>query len=181
MSDKIKAIQGIIGTEPDGIWGPKSQAALEYIIHPDGITGDGTWPWIKAVVDGDDILIAPGLVTAFGGAHDTMDSGETASGISTKDNPSYIGCALPMRRDSSAALRGSPIPKLPWKTPVIFTDQENGISVNTKLIDEGPAKWTHHIGDLTEAAAKMFDKNATSNNFSRTLSIRIVGGAKYLK
>jgi len=30
----IKAIQSIIGTTPDGIWGPKSQAALDAIIHP---------------------------------------------------------------------------------------------------------------------------------------------------
>lgn len=176
----IKAIQGLIGTTQDGIWGPKSVAALESIVHPHGLTGDGSWPWIKATVDGDDLLIAPGVVTAFGGADDRMDLGETASGVSTKDNPSYIGCALPMRRDSSVALKGSPIPKLPWKTPVIFTDQETGISVNTKLIDEGPAKWTKHIGDLTEAAAKMFDKNANANNFTKTLSIRIVGGAKYL-
>lgn len=176
----IKAIQGIIGVDQDGKWGPKSQAALEAIIHPHGITGDGTWPWIKMVVDGNDLLIAPGIVTAFGGANDTMDSGQTASGVSTKDNPSYIGCALPMRRDSSSALRGSPIPKLPWKTQVVFYDQEAGIEVNTKLIDEGPAKWTKHIGDLTEAAAKMFDKHANANNFTRTLSIRIVGGSKYL-
>jgi len=41
-----------------------------------------------------------------------------------------------------------------------FALPEAGISVNTKLIDEGPAKWTKHVGDLTEAAAKLFDKHA---------------------
>jgi hypothetical protein len=46
------------------------------------------------------------------------------------------------------------------------------------LIDEGPAKWTKHVGDLTEAAAKLFDKHATANNFERTLGIRIIRGAK---
>lgn len=30
----IKAIQGIIGVEQDGKWGPKSQAALDAVIHP---------------------------------------------------------------------------------------------------------------------------------------------------
>ncbi len=83
-----------------------------------------------------------------------------------------------MRRDSNPQLRGSPIPKLPWKTVVVFTDPEAGISVNTKLIDEGPAKWTKHVGDLTEAAAKLFDKHATANNFERTLGIHIIRGAK---
>lgn len=181
--EQIKAIQGIIGTDVDGIWGPKSALALEAVVHPKPvglIEGDGTWPWIKMRVDGEDIVIEPGIVTAFGGAHDTMDSGQTASGISTKDNPSYIGCALPMRRDASKALRGSPIPKLPWKTTVIFSEPDTGISVNTKLIDEGPAKWTEHVGDLTEAAAKLFNPRATANNFTETLGIRIVGGAKYL-
>lgn len=179
----VKAIQQILfpndPSEWDGKWGKKSQAALNALIHPGGLVGDGSWDWIKAYTDGEDIVIEPGIVTAFGGASDTMDSGETASGVSTKDNPSYIGCALPMRRDSSPALRGSPIPKLPWKTPVIFTD-DNGVSVNTTLIDEGPAKWTKHVGDLTVSAAQLFDKHATANNFERRLSIRIIGGAKYV-
>jgi len=34
MNDKIKQIQEIIGATPDGIWGPKSQAALDAVIHP---------------------------------------------------------------------------------------------------------------------------------------------------
>ena len=179
----IKAIQQILfpnnAEEWDGIWGKKSQAAFDAIVHPSDLNGDGTWPWIKMKKDGDDLVIEPGIVTAFGGSDDSMDSGETASGISTKDNPSYIGCALPMRRDSSKALAGSPIPRLPWKTTVIFSSS-NGISVNTKLIDEGPSKWTRHIGDLTVAAARLFDTRATANNFTETLGIRIVGGAKYL-
>jgi len=176
----IKALQSILfpnnPEEVDGKWGAKSQAALDAIIRPS--TADG-WDFIKLRVDGDDIVIEPGIVTAFGGAHDTMDSGQTASGISTKDNPSFVGCALPMNRDS-VALRGSPIPKLPWKTTVIFTDPKTSVSVSTKLIDEGPAKWTKHIGDMTEAAAKLFDPHANANNFERTLGIRIVGGAKFL-
>lgn len=183
MNEKIKEIQKILfpndPAEWDGIFGRKSRAALEELIHPSGLVGDGTWGFLKARIDGDDIVIEPGVVTAFGGKDDTMDSGDTASGLSTKDNPDYIGCALPMRNDSNSQLRGSPIPKLPWKTLVRFTDLVSGIEVNTKLIDEGPAKWTKHIGDLTEAAAQLFDKDATANDFERILSIRIVGGAKY--
>lgn len=34
VNDKIKEIQTIIGSEPDGIWGPKSQAALDSVISP---------------------------------------------------------------------------------------------------------------------------------------------------
>lgn len=184
MNPKVIDLQKVLfPDEPkewDGIWGKRSQAAFNEVIHPEGLVGDGTWDFIKARVVGKDILIEPGIVTAFGGANDTMDSGETASGISTKDNPSLIGCALPMRRDASPALKGSPIPKLPWKTSVIFSNSF-GVSVNTKLVDEGPAKWTKHIGDLTEAAAKLFDQNATANSFTERLSIRIVDGAKHVK
>ncbi len=182
--ESVKAIQKILFPDSpgewDGIWGPKSKLAFESLLRPRDLDGDGTWPFIQMHVVGEDLVIEPGIVTAFGGDADRMDSGETASGINTAQNPSYIGCALPMRRDASRHLRGSPIPKLPWKTTVIFIDKTTGISVNTKLIDEGPAKWTRHIGDLTVAAARMFNPRATANNFSETLGIRIVGGAKYV-
>jgi hypothetical protein len=187
-TNTIKAIQGLLGVTQDGLWGPKTQAALDALIKPpSGATdedphfvGDGMWPWINAKIDGEDILITGAVVTAFGGDSDKMDSGETASGFSTKDNPSFLGCALPMRRDSNPQLRGSPIPKLPWKTIVEFSDPVTGKTVVTKLIDEGPAKWTKHGGDMSVAAAKEFDPNATSNNFEKVLNIRIVGGAKYV-
>ncbi len=32
MNEKIKAIQEILGVDPDGIWGPKSQAAIEALL-----------------------------------------------------------------------------------------------------------------------------------------------------
>jgi hypothetical protein len=35
---KIKAIQGILGVEQDGIWGPESQAALDDLIYGSGFT-----------------------------------------------------------------------------------------------------------------------------------------------
>lgn len=184
MNAKIAAIQNVLGVSVDGIWGAGSQAALDRLLRPapapDELTGDGSWPWIRARVQGDDLVIEPGIVTAFGGADDTMDSGETASGLSTKQNPSYFGCALPMRRDTSPALRGSPIPRIPWKTEVIFYDPDNGKTVSTRLIDEGPAKWTKHIGDLTEASARAFAVGATANNFEKRLAIRIIGGAKFV-
>lgn len=179
---RIKAIQKIVFPESpaewDGVFGPKSKSALERLLRGDKLIGDGSWPWIKASIDGDDIVIEPGNVTAFGGASDKSDSGETASGVSTKLNPGIVGCALPMRRDTSPQLRGSPIPKLPWSTKVIFA-APSGQEVTASLIDEGPAKWTKNIGDLTVAAARQFDQAATANNFGRTLSIRILGGAKY--
>lgn len=198
--DKLKQIQGILGVEQDGSFGPKSRQALDQLIAAASrspvptpvvtpsasqpvfgtLVGDSTWPWIKAHIDGQDIVIKDAVCTAFGGKADNMDSGETASGVSTKDNPSFIGCALPMRRDGSSALRGSPIPKIPWKSTVLFTDPKTGTSVSTKLIDEGPAKWTKHGGDLTEAAAKLFDPHANANNFTKTLDIRIIGGAQYV-
>jgi hypothetical protein len=185
----IKAIQSVLfpnnPEEVDGKWGKRSQAALDAVVHLNGLIGDGTWDFLKAKIDGDDIVIEPGPVTAFGGDADTVDGvfkGQTASGmVNTTKQPDYIGCSLPMRRDDSKNLRGSPIPKLPWLTTVVFTNPSTGVSVNTKLIDEGPAKWTKHIGDLTVAAARLFDKHATANNFTQTLGIRIVGGAQFVK
>lgn len=189
---KIAEIQKILfpdsPQEWDGIWGGHSQSAIDALINPSVLKGtvDG-WEFLKARIDGSDIVIDDAEVTAFGGANDTGDSGETASGVSTKNNPKILGCALPMRRNTSPRadkkgrhpiLRGSPLPMIPWMTPVIFTDPITKKRVTTKLIDEGPAGWTKHAGDLTVAAARKFDPKATANsaNIPR-LQIRIVGGA----
>lgn len=181
---KLADIQTILGVKPDGIWGDKSKAALaDLIATPREGVLRGTlpgWEFIKARIDGGDIVIEDAIVTAFGGGADQMDSGETASGLSTKKNPDFLGCALPMRRAASAHLAGSPIPRLPWHTKVIFTNPATGLQVLTELIDEGPAKWTGHAGDLTVAAARRFDPHATANraNLPR-MTIRIVDGAHY--
>lgn len=181
---KIGQIQEILGVEPDNKWGPASQAALEAAKRTAGYglltTEVPGWEHIHARIDDGDILITGAAVTCFGGASDAMDSGETASGISTKTHPNILACALPMRRDKSPHLRGSPIPKLPWQTAVQFIDPETDIKVMTVLLDEGPAKWTKHAGDLSIAAARVFDPRATANNFSAVLTIRIIGGAKFV-
>ena len=41
--EQIKSIQTIIGTTPDGIWGPKSALALEAVVHP----STGGWYEVK--------------------------------------------------------------------------------------------------------------------------------------
>lgn len=142
------------------------------------------WEHISLYRDGDDLVILNAVVTCFGGTNDKMDSGETASGVSTK-NPKTLGCALPRRykgrsKAQLAALGGSPIPaSLPFKTPITFTYEDKSISCN--FIDIGPARWTGNAGDLTVAAAKKFNPNATANNFKiKGVTIRIPGGANYL-
>ena len=76
------------------------------------LRGDGSWPW-TATVDGDDILVQ-GLATAFGGDDDPQDDGSTASGFNTKGHAGLMACSLPMRDDNMEALRGSPIPRMPF-------------------------------------------------------------------
>lgn len=147
------------------------------------LRGDGTWPW-SAHVDGDDILVIGVRATCFGGSNDPQDSGETASGISTKGNPTLKACALPMiytgkNRALLAALGGSPIPKMPWKTQVEV--MSNGKRLVVPVIDLGPAKKTGNAIDLTIAAARYFDGRATATNFAMDCSFRILGGAKYLR
>lgn len=146
------------------------------------LRGDGTWPW-TAQVDGDDILVIGVRATCFGGGDDTQDNGETASGVSTKDNPTLKACALPMAyAGPSEALRkalgGSPIPKLPWRTPVQI--MSNGRTLTVPVIDLGPGKRTGNALDLTIAAARFFDGAATASKFELWCSYRIIGGAKFL-
>lgn len=146
------------------------------------LRGDGTWPW-SAHVDGDDILVIGVRATCFGGSNDPQDSGETASGISTRNNPALKACALPMAYSGTSkalrkALGGSPIPKLPWGTKVEV--MANGKHLTVPVIDLGPAKRTGNALDLTIAAARFFDPSATATRFELECSIRIIGGAKHL-
>lgn len=148
------------------------------------LRGDGTWPW-HAYVDGQDILVLHARATAFGGSHDSQDNGETASGISTRENPGLRACALPMiytgaGRALKKALGGSPIPRLPWKTLVRIRCQETGRELTVPVIDLGPAKRTGNAIDLTVAAARYFQPNATASRFEMVCDYRIIGGAKFL-
>ena len=147
------------------------------------LRGDGTWPF-SAHVDGADLLVIGVRATCFGGSDDPEDSGATASGVSTKDNPSLKACALPMQYSGKSpallkALGGSPIPKLPWGTKVELMSKGRRLVV--PVIDLGPAKRTGNAIDLTIAAARFFNGGATARSFEMECSYRIIGGAKYLK
>jgi len=197
-TDKVIAIQAILGVAQDGKFGSKTQAALNKVVEDSktnpqspivnggsGATAVSSPGWDFVVrVDGPDLVIDNARVTCFGGSGDKMDNGDTASGVSTKP-PETLGCALPRNYIGSStaqlkALGGSPIPaNLPFKTPVQFS--ANGKSITVPFIDVGPAKWTGNEGDLTIAAAKQFKPNATANNFEiNGVEIRILGGAEYL-
>lgn len=148
------------------------------------LRGDGSWPW-NAHVIGDDIVVYNCRGTAFGGSNDPEDGGETASGISTRDNPGLRACALPMiytgkGKALRAALGGSPIPRLPWKTMVEIVERHSGRKLTVPVIDLGPAKRTGNAIDLTVAAARYFDPKATATRFAIRCDYRIIGGAKYL-
>jgi hypothetical protein len=154
--------------------------------------GDGTWSW-AARIDGDDVLVENARMTCFGGSDDPQDSGETASGISTKRNPDLAACSLPMdgrmfpalSRAEHAALDGSPIPRVPWKTlvrvTVFFNNGAAQKTVDLPVIDLGPGKRTGNALDLTIAAARLFNPKATATNFEARGNYRILGGAKYVK
>ena len=88
------------------------------------LRGDGSFKFTAEVV-GNDIAVTNVVATWFGGPDDPSDSGETASGISTRDNPNLLGCALPMDGFNVKATDGSPIPRLPWQTAVRVRKSSN--------------------------------------------------------
>lgn len=195
MDWKIAELQKVLGVTADGKWGPQSQAALDHLIAESRINpapvvgktlGDGTWPW-TARIDGDDVVVDSCRMTCFGGSDDPQDSGDTASGVSTKRNPDLAACSLPMdgrafpglSRAEHAALDGSPIPRVPFKTIVEVT--VGGIIQRLPAIDLGPGKRTKNALDLTIAAARIFDSRASARNFETYGSYRVIGAAKYVK
>lgn len=136
-------------------------------------------------IDGDDLVVRNVRCTCFGGTDDPQDSGETASGVSTKD-PDIRGAALPRRYTghNPAVLKalgdGLIPPRVPFHLPVEITDLATGHQEWAPFIDIGPASHTGNYLDVTEAVAKKFDPEATARSFEMRCDYRIVGGAKYL-
>ena len=154
------------------------------------LKGDNSFKFTAEVV-GDDIVLHNVRATCFGGSADPQDSGETASGLSTKKFHWLPAVSLPMdgRMFSSTsaafhkALDGSPIPKVPWGTMVKITHM-NGVDVpdyTFPVIDLGPGKRTGNALDLTIAAARLYSARASATNFEAMVDFVILGGAKYVR
>lgn len=162
------------------------------------LTGDGTWDFV-AYIDGEDIVVDDTIITAFGGVgggmiFDPDDSGPTASGVNTKSHV-IQGVALPLNvknrsvnHATHAALDGSPIPWIPWFTPVEVTIDGLTFTPRHGLVDLGPNKRVSQPGkpkalDLTVMAAAYWvpdwDLKDIAKNFERRGSYRILGGARY--
>jgi len=139
------------------------------------------YPWTVEVI-GEDLVVRGEEATWFGGADDPMDDGRTASGISTIANTAFLGCALPMdlNRKKNNPCAGSPLPRLPWFTPVVVTNLKNGKTLTVKLIDLGPSApplATAAI-DLTQAAFKALGGKLIQGRLK--VDFRIPGGSKLI-
>jgi hypothetical protein len=190
----IQAALGFIGDDVDGIPGPRTVSAFQDLVArvragkaESGRVLQGAAGWkFTARIDRDDLVVENCRATCFGGVADPQDSGDTASGISTRD-PKVLGVALPMNGNhftglspaEHTALDGSPIPRIPWKTVVRV--ESGGVSLDFPVIDFGPAKRTGNAIDLTIAAARKFNPKATATNFAATVSYRILGGARFVR
>jgi len=201
VNTRIAAIQGILGVTQDGVWGPKSQAALNALIAGNDAP---IWPYGMEVI-GDDIIVRNIVITCFGGwgsgIADPQDSGETASGLNTRTQ-TVIGVSVAMdgRQFGSLspaehrALDGAPIPRLrnergltAWHTPVeVWIDGQKYVP-RDGIVDLGPGLQASsdgepHALDLTvPAAIEVMPGHPVqwyANNFRVRGSFRIVGGAK---
>ena len=144
------------------------------------ILSGSRYPWTAEIV-GDDLVIRGQHATWFGGSDDPLDDGQTASGISTKSNPNYLGCALPMDygpTEKHNPCAGSPLPRLPWGTNVEFTNPDNGIIEVGKLIDIGPSAppVATAAADLTQPLFKLLGGNLGVGRIN--VDVRVIGGAK---
>ncbi len=139
-------------------------------------------PTFRFVVDvqGNDLVVSNVVCTWFGGPHDKSDDGSTASGISTRDHPNLVGCALPMNGCHSRLTDGSPLPRLPWWTLVNVTNLSTGDTASVPLIDLGPSKYarSHAAIDLTEAAFRLLGGDLKVG--SMRVDFSVAGGAQYL-
>jgi hypothetical protein len=148
------------------------------------LTGTQTnLPWY-AYIDGEDICVDNVYTTFFGGTaeQDPDDNGETSSGISTRNNPDYLGCAIPKNIGPHfKATAGSPLPNFPYFTTVAVTNHSNGQNLEVVDIDLGPniLVYPKHGFDLTRAAFLRLG-GSLEQGFMIT-SYRIKGAAKYVQ
>ena len=144
------------------------------------------YPW-TAVIEGDDIVVRGQHGTWFGGSDDPLDDGQTASGISTKSNPNYLGCALPI--DFTAGIlgrlnlphnpcHGSPLPRLHWGTNVEVTNRDNGMKGICKLIDIGPSAPPVATAAIDLTQAFFVSLGQPKSHGTINVDFRIIGGAK---
>ena len=143
------------------------------------ILSGSAYPW-TVEIQGDNLVVTGQHATWFGGSNDPQDDGSTASGMSTKRNPSILGCALPMdfNRPHDNPCAGSPLPKLPWFTTILV--KSNGLKLLVKLIDLGPAappKASAAI-DLTQAAFIALGGDIRTGRIP--VDFEVIGGAKLL-
>lgn len=147
------------------------------------LTGTQTnLPWF-AYIDGEDICVDNVYTTYFGGTaeQDPDDNGETSSGISTRNNPDYLGCAIPKNIGRHfSATAGSPIPNFPYLSKVEVTSH-TGQKLEVVDIDLGPniEKFPKHGFDLTRAAFVALG-GSLAQGFM-ICSYRIKDAAKYVQ
>jgi len=144
--------------------------------------------WFPVVRQGDDLVVPRTVATWFGGDHDPEDNGETASGVSTKGNPTLLGCALPLAGYGLKSLRGTPLPMMAFGLHHDGSPNPEGawaevtcglLTLNLPVIDLGPSLRTRHGIDLTVAAFKHFAGDLSQGVI--TVSYRLKRGALYLK
>jgi hypothetical protein len=154
---------------------PAAAAAAVPAAHAMAAHAGGGWDFLDISEDGDDLGVSDAKATWFGGADDPDDNGETASGLNTKDEPDYLGCALPMDGFHHPSTDGSPIPRQPWYTRVQVTNVDTGDTLTVKLIDLGPSKNTRAGLDLTQPAFTALGGDLDEGHFQ--VDYRITGGA----
>jgi len=139
-------------------------------------------PAFKFVVEtvGDDLVIRNVTATWFSGPGDPSDTGRTASGVSTRDNPKLLGCALPMDGFHFHKTDGSPIPRLPWGTLVRVVNRISGQMESFPLIDLGPSKYAASGAaiDLTATAFRLLGGNTDDGVVQ--VDVIVPRGARFL-
>lgn len=171
---KIQEMLGFSGSDVDGVPGRKTKQGTAALFDLANSQADG---WAFSIrVDGGDLVCDHTSASWFGGDNDPLDNGETASGVMTKGNPDLLGCALPVLPQVRSTA-GSPLPRLPWKIPVVVT--AFGQTITVPLIDNGPAKSARDGIDLTVAAFKSFGVTLKQGIIPH-VSFRVIDGAQYL-
>jgi hypothetical protein len=120
--------------------------------------GDGGWYY--AFYDPNSAA-GGGIATWFNDATTASVMPGYPNGIPANQGGFY--CSLPIATEGLEAVKGTPIPTLPWLTKILVTNPANYQWVTCQLIDIGPALATGAAIDLTSDTATVLGLPANNN------------------
>lgn len=169
-SPEVAQLQRMLGVEPDGIFGPGTEARLrawqrDYALVPDGIFGPRGWEMLDAQPAG---AFAPALVAAVLAADVGMAASVDPVVIGQVDPP-FLRMAFPENTPAELKRWIEPIKAACLKFGIDTKRELCSFLANIDVESAGLTRLTESLNYRTEALLKLFGRHRISESDARRL------------